>query len=90
MPRYIVALIALTAGGVLLLAGAGRAQTLTDLGTNALTPGTYDLYQLSTAGNQTAPDGLNYYTDNQTGHAPASRARLLPPAPTRRDTRCRP
>ena len=53
---------------VLLLACSGSAQTLTDLGATAPTQGTYDIYQLSTAGNQTAPDGLNYYTDNQTGH----------------------
>ena len=44
------------------------AQTLSDIGTTAPTPGTYDISQLSISGNQTAPDGLNYYTDNQTGH----------------------
>lgn len=42
------------------------AQALTDFGAAAPTPGTNDIYQLSTQGNQTSPDGLNYYTDNQT------------------------
>ncbi len=51
------------------LAGGLNAQTLTDIGTAAPTPGTYDISQLSISGNQTAPDGLNYYTDNQTGHS---------------------
>jgi len=50
------------------LAGDLYAQTLTDLGAAAPTPGTNDLYQLPTQGNQTSPDGLNYFTDNQTGH----------------------
>jgi hypothetical protein len=49
------------------LADVLRAQTLTDI-TNAPTQGTNDIFQLSTQGNQTAPDSLNYYTDNQTGH----------------------
>ena len=40
------------------------AQTLTDIGTAAPTPGTNDISQLSTQGNQTFPDGKNYYTDN--------------------------
>ena len=40
-----------------------------DIGATAPTPGTYDISQLSISGNQTAPDGLNYYTDNQTGHS---------------------
>jgi beta-galactosidase len=59
---------ALAAGLLVYFAVAGRAQTLTDLGPSAPKPGTNDISQLSTAGNQTAPDGLNYYTDNQTGH----------------------
>lgn len=42
-----------------------HAQTLTDIGSAAPTPGTNDIYQLSTQGNQITPDGLNYYTDNQ-------------------------
>ena len=46
------------------LAGSLSAQTLTDLGTTAPTPGTNDISQLSTQGNQTSPDGINYYTDN--------------------------
>jgi beta-galactosidase len=44
------------------------AQTLTDIGVTAPTPGAYDVVQISTNGNQTAPDGLNYYTDNQSNH----------------------
>ena len=46
------------------LAGALHAQTLTDIGSAAPTPGANDISQLSTSGNKTAPDGLNYYTDN--------------------------
>jgi fibronectin type 3 domain-containing protein len=46
------------------LAGALHAQTLTGIGAAAPTPGANDISQLSTSGNQTAPDGLNYYTDN--------------------------
>ena len=53
----------------MMLAGAGRSQTLLDLGAAAPTPGANDIAQLSTAGNQTKPDGLNYYTDNQTSHS---------------------
>ena len=48
------------------LAGAVAAQTLTDLGATAPVPGPNDISQLSTSGNQTSPDSLNYYTDNQT------------------------
>ncbi len=40
------------------------AQTLTRLGPIAPTPGPNDISQLSTSGNTTAPDGINYYTDN--------------------------
>jgi endoglucanase len=50
------------------LTGSLCAQTLADFGSIAPTPGTNDIYQFSTQGNQTAPDGLNYYTDNQTSH----------------------
>jgi hypothetical protein len=50
------------------LAGDLYAQALTDLGAAGPTPGTNDIYQLSTQGNQSSPDGLNYFTDNQTGH----------------------
>jgi beta-galactosidase len=60
------------AGAVLVFAAAAsgfvRAQTLTDIGTASPTPGPNDISQLSTNGNTTFPDGLNYYTDNQTGH----------------------
>ena len=52
-------------------AGTLRAQslaTLTDLGANIPVAGANDVSQFSTVGNQTFPDGLNYYTDNQTGH----------------------
>ena len=48
------------------LAGTAGAQTLVDLGATAPIPGTNDISQLSTSGNQTGPDGLNYFTDNQT------------------------
>src|ERR1035437_9113113 len=58
----------LAVGILMFLAGAMHAQTLADLGATAPTPGANDIAQLSTAGNQTFPDGLNYYTDNQTGH----------------------
>ncbi len=52
-----------------LVAGSASsyAQTLADIRASAPTPGTIDIYQFSTQGNQTGPDGLNYYTDNQTG-----------------------
>jgi hypothetical protein len=40
------------------------AQTLANLGGVAPTPGANDISQLSTQGNKTAPDGINYYTDN--------------------------
>ena len=46
------------------LAGSLHAQTLTDIGSAAPSPGTNDIFQLSTQGNQTFPDGKNYYTDN--------------------------
>ena len=45
-----------------------RAQTpatLMDLGATAPKPGPYDISQLSTSGQASGPDGLNYYTDNQ-------------------------
>ena len=45
-------------------AGSISAQTLTDIGSAAPSPGTNDIYQLSANGNQTWPDGLNYFTDN--------------------------
>ena len=57
--------------GVILvfLAGSIRAQTLVDSGSAAPKPGTIDLAQLISTGNQTFPDGLNYFTDNQPGYA---------------------
>ena len=45
------------------LAGVLHAQTFADI-TNAPSPGTNDIYQLSSSGNQTFPDGINYFTDN--------------------------
>ena len=49
-----------------IMSGVGYAQvTLTDLGATAPTPGAKDISQFSTVGNQTSPDNLNYYTDNQ-------------------------
>jgi aryl-phospho-beta-D-glucosidase BglC (GH1 family) len=46
------------------LAGVLNAQTLSNIGTAAPSPGTNDIRQLSTHGDQTWPDGLNYFTDN--------------------------
>ena len=46
------------------LAGSLCAQTLTNLGGIAPTPGTNDISQLATQGNKTFPDSINYYTDN--------------------------
>ena len=57
----ILSFIAVAAGGHL------YAQTLADLGAVAPSPGTNDIYQLSTQGNTAypnKPDTLNYYTDN--------------------------
>ena len=54
----------LTGGCLLALAGTLQAQTLTDKGSTAPVPGTYDISQLSVAGNTTFPDGLNYYDNN--------------------------
>ncbi|SPE54379.1 hypothetical protein SBV1_1860027 [Verrucomicrobia bacterium] len=61
--------LALAVSVVTVLAGAAGAQTLTDRGATAPTPGANDISQLSTSGNTTFPDGLNYYTDNETGHS---------------------
>ena len=68
LPKMNRTKMALAVGVLMVLAGASRAQTLVDLGASAPTPGASDVYQLSISGNQTFPDGLNYYTDNQTGH----------------------
>src|ERR1035438_1817860 len=58
MLRFSLQLLAIGLAGVL------HAQTFTDVGPAAPSPGTNDIYQLSTHGNQTWPDGLNYFTDN--------------------------
>ncbi len=50
------------------LASNLSAQTLVNLGGVAPTPGANDISQFSTQGNKISPDGLNYFTDNQTGH----------------------
>jgi hypothetical protein len=55
-----IGLLFLAAG----LAGGLYAQTLTNLGSTAPTPGPNDISQLSTTGNTTWPDGINYFTDN--------------------------
>jgi len=55
--RFVLPLLALG------LAGALHAQTLADI-TNTPAPGANDISQLSTSGNQTSPDGLNYYSNN--------------------------
>lgn len=50
---------------------SGRAQanvTLTDLGATTPVPGVNDISQLGTTGETNMPDGLNYYTDNQSNH----------------------
>ena len=54
---------------ICLLMSVVKGQTLQDLGAAAPMPGLNDIFQLNTSGNQTAPDGLNYYTDNQSSHA---------------------
>ncbi|HEV2437787.1 MAG TPA: cellulase family glycosylhydrolase [Verrucomicrobiae bacterium] len=46
------------------LAGGLCAQTLSDLGPTAPNPETNDIYQLSTQGDQTWPDGINYFSNN--------------------------
>jgi len=64
LPKIVRPEMALAVGVLMILAGAVRAQTLADLGATAPTPGANDIAQLSTAGNLTAPDGLNYYSNN--------------------------
>jgi hypothetical protein len=54
----ISAFIAVAAGGHL------WAQTFTDIGVAAPSPGTNDIYQLSTSGDTTWPDGINYFSNN--------------------------
>jgi hypothetical protein len=46
------------------LSGGLYAQSFSDIAPGAPSPGTNDIFQLSTSGNQTWPDGLNYFTDN--------------------------
>jgi endoglucanase len=46
------------------LSGSLSAQTLSNLGDVAPTPGPNDISQFSTSGNTTWPDGINYFTDN--------------------------
>ena len=46
------------------LTGGLYAQSFSDIAPAAPSPGTNDIFQLSTSGNQTWPDGLNYFTDN--------------------------
>ncbi|HLP76249.1 MAG TPA: cellulase family glycosylhydrolase [Candidatus Paceibacterota bacterium] len=60
--RLILTLFAIVTGGQV------GAQTLNNLGAVTPTPGANDISQLSTQGNKISPDGLNYFTDNQTGH----------------------
>ena len=54
----------LALASVIALTRAVGAQTLANIGTTAPTPGPNDIFQLSTNGDQTWPDGLNYFTDN--------------------------
>ena len=68
LPKMSRPKMALAVSVLMVLAEAIQAQTLADLGAAAPTPGTNDVAQLSTVGNQTAPDNLNYYTDNQSDH----------------------
>ena len=43
---------------------SARAQTLADIGASNPAPGTNDIYQFNTAGNQHLTGAFNYYTDN--------------------------
>src|ERR1035441_130709 len=58
MLRFVLQLLAIGLAGVL------HAQTFTDIGAAAPTPGTNDISQLSTSGDQTWPDGINYFSNN--------------------------
>ena len=56
---------------LMVVIGIARAQmpaTLTSLGGTAPVPGANDVFQLSITGQANMPDGLNYYTDNQSNH----------------------
>ena len=46
------------------LSGGLYAQSFSDIAPGAPNPGTNDIFQLSANGDQTFPDGLNYFTDN--------------------------
>lgn len=48
----------------LITSGPLSAQTLATLGSSTPSPGPDDISQLTTSGNTTWPDGLNYFTDN--------------------------
>jgi beta-galactosidase len=69
LPKINRTKMALTISALMILAGTICAQTLTDIGATAPTPGVNDVSQLSTSGNTTFPDYLNYYTDNQSRHS---------------------
>ncbi|HEY3861831.1 MAG TPA: chitobiase/beta-hexosaminidase C-terminal domain-containing protein [Verrucomicrobiae bacterium] len=63
--RFIAAAVLLGFSG---LAHAQTPATMSDFGAAAPVPGTADISQLSVSGDQKFPDGLNYYTDNQSDH----------------------
>ncbi len=54
----------LTGLALAFVSGTIDAQTITTLAGAAPTPGPFDISQMSAVGNQTSPDGLNYFTDN--------------------------
>src|ERR1039458_3385117 len=58
MPCFVLQLLAIGLAGVL------HAQNLTNIGSAAPSPEVNDISQLSTSGNTTWPDGINYFTDN--------------------------
>jgi galactan endo-1,6-beta-galactosidase len=60
--------IAIAAMFVPVMVSAQNAATLMDLGANVPSPGASDISQLSTSGEASSPDGLNYYTDNYPSH----------------------
>ena len=51
-----------------------------DAGSANPVPGSNDIAQLSIVGNQTFPDGLNYYTDNQSSSRAGEPGQTFPPA----------
>lgn len=58
---------ALTGLVLAVMPGTVQAQTIGSLGASQPTPGANDISQFDATGNQTAPDGLNYYIDNGGG-----------------------